>query len=81
MRLYLQTPPDEQDLKYYQLVLQADLMDGWNLIRQWGWQGERGTMKKHHFDDYSEVLKAVTFWKEKQVKSGFIVVFRSGEEE
>ncbi|MGV6850750.1 MAG: WGR domain-containing protein [bacterium] len=80
MQLYLQTPPDNQGVKFYQLILQADLLGGWHLIRQWGWQGERGSSKRHYYDDYSEAMKAISYWRDRQLKRGFILVFVSGED-
>jgi len=38
MRIYMQIPPvGDKAPRYYHLHLQEDLLEGWTLIREWGY--------------------------------------------
>ena len=51
MRLYMQTPPVAgETLRFYQIILQRDLLGGWSVVRLWGQQGSAGSMKRDHFE-------------------------------
>ncbi len=79
MRLFLQTPATiDQAPKFYQLILQQDLLGGWSLIRQWGWHGERGAQRREHFDDYSAAESALIAWRDKQLGRGFRIMYLEG---
>lgn len=40
MRIYMQTPvTDEHAPRYYHLFLQEDLLGGWTVVCEWGFQG------------------------------------------
>ncbi len=79
MRIYLQTPINpEEPLRFYSLQLQQDLLGGWNLIRESGIQGTRGTSKREHFDHREEAENKLIKYRDKQVKKGYRVVFREG---
>ena len=46
MRIYMQIPPsDAGPPKFYHLHLQEDLLEGWTLVREWGYQGAGGRLK------------------------------------
>ncbi len=80
MRLYMQTPPVEGErLRYYQLVLQPDLLGGWSLVREWGHQGASGRMKREHFASYDEAEAALQRVREAQQQRGYRVVFCQGD--
>ena len=52
MRVYMQIPAfNGKPPRYYQLVLQEDLINGWTLVREWGQQGYAGRVKRDHFPD------------------------------
>ena len=60
MRIYLQTPPsDESAPRYYQLVLQEDLLGGWTLVRESGRQDGGGRVKREHYVDREAAERAV----------------------
>jgi predicted DNA-binding WGR domain protein len=79
MRIYLQTIPSVgESLRYYHLHLQPDLLSGWNVVRESGVQGRSGQVKKEHFELREEAEKALTKWRDRQIKRGFRVMFREG---
>jgi len=79
MRIYMQTPvvPGEP-LRYYQLQLQKDLFGGWNLVRESGVQGGRGQVKRDYYASRELAEKALTDWRNRQLRRGYRVVFREG---
>ena len=46
MRIYMQTRPAAEAPRYYQLLLEQDLLGGWTLYREWGQQGGRPSARK-----------------------------------
>lgn len=80
MRIYLQTPfSEEHPPRYYQLMLQEDLLGGWTLVKQWGFQGASGTMQREHFKTHEEALDAMMRNRDTQIKRGYKVMFFQGE--
>jgi len=76
MRIYMQTPPQgKRPPRYYHLHLQEDLLEGWTLIREWGFQGASGTMRREHFTDREEAQVALMQARDEQLKRGYQVVF------
>lgn len=81
MRIYLQAPTDEdRPPRYYQLFLQEDLLSGWWLVRQWGYQGESPTVKREYHECREEADQALMRYRDAQLKRGYRVVFAQGEE-
>jgi len=78
MRIYMQIQHKEQQTRYYQLLLQQDLIDGWTLVREWGNQGARGRVKRDHFPSHTEALTAMQRVRDAQVNRGFQIVFMQG---
>jgi len=79
MRLYLQIPAVEhRPPRFYQLIIQADLIGGWTLIRESGYQGNSGKIQRSHHDSYEEVLDLMMKWRDKQINRGFKVVYMKG---
>ena len=79
MRIYMQTPvTPEQPLRFYHLHLQPDLLGGWNLIRESGVQGKRGTVTKEHFNQREEAEERLIKRRDMQARRGYRVVFREG---
>lgn len=76
MRIYMQIPPDAgKALRYYHLHLQEDLLEGWTLICEWGYQGAAGRVKKEHFPDRESAEAALLRVRDEQIKRGYQVVF------
>ncbi|MGD8784199.1 MAG: WGR domain-containing protein [Thioalkalispiraceae bacterium] len=67
--------------RFYQLVLQEDLLNGWTLVREWGRQGSSGRVKKDHFASREEAQNALLKVRDAQLKRGFRVVYMRGEED
>jgi len=78
----MQTVNDEAEKKprFYQLVLQEDLINGWTLVREWGNQGSAGRVKKDHFPTRDGALTALLKVRDTQVKRGFKVVYMRGDD-
>ncbi len=76
MRIYMQIPPsDAGPPKFYHLHLQEDLLAGWTLVREWGFQGASGRMVKDHYLDRESAEKAMLVIRDAQLKKGYQVVF------
>jgi predicted DNA-binding WGR domain protein len=76
MRIYMQIPPaDDRPLRFYHLHLQEDLIDGWTLLREWGYQGARGRLLREHFPDYDSAQAALLKVRDEQLRRGYQVVF------
>lgn len=80
MRIYMQIQQKEQQPRYYQLLLQQDLLDGWTLVREWGKQGSSGRVKRDHFPCRNDALIALERVRDAQLSRGFRVVFTQGAE-
>ena len=77
----MQTPAEnEQAPRYYQLLVQEDLLDGWTLIREWGRQGVAGRIKKDQFDTLEETVTACIKVRDTQLNKGYQVVYSKGQE-
>ena len=80
MRIYMQIPPEgEKAPRYYHLHLQEDLLEGWTLIREWGYQGASGRIKREHFDNQTAAQAAMLKIRDEQIKRGFQVVFMQAQ--
>ena len=81
MRIYLQTPPsNDAPPRYYHLFLQQDLLEGWTLVKEYGYQGSAGRLSKVHFTQREAALNALLKARDEQIKRGYHVVFVKGEE-
>jgi predicted DNA-binding WGR domain protein len=81
MRVYLQiVPGQDKPPRFYQLVLQEDLINGWTLVREWGQQGSPGRVKKDHFPSRDDALNALLQVRDAQLKRGYQVVYMRGDE-
>ena len=81
MRLFMQTKPlaNEQP-RYYELILQQDLLGGWTLYREWGPQGGRSSSKREVFLERDDAIAAFEHARDAQIKRGFLVMFAQGAE-
>jgi predicted DNA-binding WGR domain protein len=76
MRIYMQIPPEgDKAPRFYHLHLQEDLLEGWTLIREWGYQGAAGRTRKEHFDEHGDAETALLRIRDEQLKRGYQVVF------
>jgi predicted DNA-binding WGR domain protein len=80
MRIYMQIPPEgDKPPRYYHLHLQEDLLEGWTLIREWGYQGAGGRIKREHFPDHDSAQAALLKVRDEQLKRGYRVVFMQAQ--
>ncbi len=80
MRIYLQMPADdEKALRFYHLFLQPDLLDGWSLVKESGYQGSSGRLKREYYPDYDAAEQALLKSRDSQLKRGYQVVFVQGQ--
>jgi predicted DNA-binding WGR domain protein len=76
MRIYMQIPPEGDTApRFYHLHLQEDLLEGWTLVREWGFQGAAGRMVRDHFPDREGAEAAMLKHRDAQLKKGYQVVF------
>lgn len=81
MRIYLQTPiDDDRPPRYYHLFLQEDLLGGWSLVKEWGFQGASGRVIREHYATRDEALDALLASRDQQLQRGYRVMFFQGEE-
>ncbi len=79
MRLYLQIPAlEDKPPRFFQLIIQPDLIGGWSLIRESGYQGRSGRVTRTHHESYEEAVELMTTWRDKQINRGFKVVYMKG---
>ena len=82
MRIYMQTPPMEDKApRFYQLYLQPDLLGGWSLVKEWGYQGAGGRLTRQHFEDRDSAFDAMMGVRDAQLKRGYRVIFVEGHKE
>ena len=80
MRIYLQTPySGERAPRFYHLFLQEDLLGGWSLVKEWGFQGASGRVQREHFNSREEALDALLSSRDQQIQRGYQVMFFQGE--
>ena len=79
MRIYMQLPAiEEKPPRFYHLFLQPDLLDGWNLVKEWGFQGSGGRLVREHYTDYDAAEAAMMKSRDAQIKRGYRTVFMEG---
>lgn len=82
MRIYLQTPAGtDKAPRFYHLFLQQDLLEGWSLVKEWGYQGAGGRVTRHYFEDRETAEQALMAARDAQIKKGYRVVFVEGLKE
>ena len=80
MRIYMQTLPRDESIaiRYYQIIIQPDLLGGWSVVREWGRQGASGRVQQDHFEEYAQAEQAASQMRDQQLKRGYKVVFSRG---
>lgn len=77
----MQTPVSEdRPPRFYQLVLQEDLIEGWTLVREWGFQGASGRVVRDHFKERELAEAAMLKHRDAQIKRGYKVMFQQWEQ-
>lgn len=80
MRIYMQNAnPGGRSPRFCQVMLQPDLLHGWNMIREVGYQGSKGKLQSKHFDNLEAAQDALIEERDKQIRNGFRVVYVQGE--
>ncbi|MFA5626521.1 MAG: WGR domain-containing protein [Thiohalomonadaceae bacterium] len=70
---------DDSSPRYYQLFLQEDLLGGWNVVREWGFQGASGRTVREYFECREDAIVALAKSRDAQLKRGYRVMFMQGE--
>ena len=72
----MQIPPEgDKAPRFYHLHLQEDLLEGWSLIREWGYQGARGRVVREQYPDREAAEEAMLRIRDEQLRRGYRVVF------
>lgn len=71
-------PGAKEAPKYVHLILQQDLLGGWTLIREWGQQGGRASLKRDVYLERDAAEAALLALRDLQLKRGFQVMFVQG---
>ena len=84
MRVYLQTPVamamDEQRApRFVHLMVQEDMLEGWTLIKETGYQGSKGRVTRSQFAKQDEAIAALIRERDRQINNGYKVVFVEGQ--
>ena len=80
MRLLLQQRPDGREApRFVQLMLEADLLGGWTLVRETGQIGGRSSLRREQYLDQASALQAFEDARDTQIRKGFQLVFAQGE--
>ena len=75
----MQTKPGANESpRYFHLILQQDLLGGWMLIREWGQQGGRASLKREVFLERDAAEQALMGYRDAQIRKGFHVMFAQG---
>lgn len=59
-------------------MLQQDLLGGWTIIKEWGYQGASGRVKRAHYPDRETAQCAMLEARDAHLKRGYRVVFTQG---
>ncbi len=80
MRIYMQRPPiDEKPARYYQLVLQEDLLEGWSLLVESGQQGSQGRIRHEHFASLDQAVVKLESLRNAQLNRGYRTMYVEGQ--
>ena len=72
MRIYLQKPEETDSApRFYHILIKKDLLEGWTLVKESGFQGSSGRVKKQHFSNRDEAEHALLTLRDSQIERGF----------
>jgi predicted DNA-binding WGR domain protein len=81
MRIFLQQKPAANEApRYFQLILQQDLLGGWTLTRESGQIGGKSQVKREVYLEQDEAIVAFEKARDLQLKRGFQIMFAQGAE-
>lgn len=81
MRIFLQQKPAANEApRYFQLILQQDLLGGWTLTRESGQIGGKSQVKREVYLEQDEAIAAFEKARDLQLKRGFQIMFAQGAE-
>lgn len=79
MRIFLQQKPTAGEApRFFQLILQQDLLGGWTLTRESGQIGGRSQLRRDVYLDRDAAIAALEKARDSQLKRGFQVMFAQG---
>jgi predicted DNA-binding WGR domain protein len=79
MRIFLQQKPLAGEApRYFQLILQQDLLGGWTLTRESGQIGGKSQLKREVYLEQDQAVAAFEKARDGQIKRGFQVMFAQG---
>ncbi|MBF0609831.1 MAG: WGR domain-containing protein [Magnetococcales bacterium] len=79
MKAYLQRlSPESNQLWYFSIQIQMDLLGRWQVMREWGKYGSPGTLRKQPFESLQEAMAAFSDLKEQLMSKGYQVVMQEG---
>lgn len=81
MRVYMQLIPMDTDRapRFVDLHLQEDLLEGWTLIKETGYQGSAGKITHHHYATQESAVDALMVERDKRTAKGYRTVFIQGQ--
>jgi predicted DNA-binding WGR domain protein len=75
----MQTPQaGDKPPRFYHLHIQEDLLEGWTLVKESGYQGSGGKVTREHFEFREDAIDALIRTRDRQVNRGFRIVFAEG---
>ena len=81
MRLLMQQKPLAGEApRFFQLILQQDLLGGWTLTRESGLMGGKTQWKREVYLERDQAQAAFEKARDQQLKRGFHVMFAQGAE-
>ena len=72
-------PDDTKTNRYYQLILQEDLIEGWSLIAESGEQGRSGRQRRENFLTWDDALDKLLQLRDAQLQRGYRVMYVQGQ--
>jgi predicted DNA-binding WGR domain protein len=79
MRIFLQQKPAAGEApRYFQLILQQDLLGGWTLTREAGQIGGKSQLKREVYLEQDQAVAAFEKARDGQIKRGFQITFAEG---
>ena len=80
MRIYMQQLKCKgKPARFCHLHLQKELLPGWTLVKELGFQGDSGRVTRTHFFAHDAALAALTQERDTKIEKGFRVVFSEGD--
>lgn len=81
MRIYMQQIPTDTGKapRFLHLHIQEDLLEGWSLLKETGYQGSPGRVTRTHFSDYPDAIESMLKERDRQTQRGYRVVFVEGQ--